>query len=175
MEKQINRNEIYDGKVIKLVVDEVECHDGKKAKREVVLHRGGACIALKDNDGGYFMVKQYRYAHDEELIEFCAGKLEEGESPNQAIVREVQEELGYTAKNIKSLGYIIPTCGYSSEKIYLFYGEVDTKVDKHFDEDEYMETVKYTFKEIKDMIKNHTITDGKTLALAYQIELCGLE
>lgn len=175
MEKQIKRNEIYNGKVISLVVDDIECNDGKPAKREIVLHRGGACIALKDSDGKYYMVKQYRYAHECELYEFCAGKLEKGESPDQTVLREVQEELGYTAKNIKALSYIIPTCGYSSERIYLYYGEVDKKVEKHFDEDEYMETVKFSFNEIKEMIKNGIITDGKTISLMYQLELNGIE
>lgn len=175
MEKQISRSEVYKGRVIDLVVDSVECENGNLSTREIVLHRGGACIALKDSDGKYFMVKQYRYAHQNEMIEFCAGKIEKGETPDLTIKREVQEELGYTAKNIKSFGYIIPTCGYSSERIYLYYGEVDEKVDKHFDEDEYMETNKYTFSEIKQMVKNNTITDGKTIALLYQLELNGIE
>lgn len=175
MEKQVKREKIYDGKVIKVVLDDVTLNDGKPGKREIVLHNGGACIALKDKDNKYFMVKQFRYAHNEELFEFCAGKIEIGEDPDTTIRREVQEELGYTAKNIKSFGYMIPTCGYSSEKIYLYYGEVDEKVNKHFDEDEYMETVKYSFDEIKQMIKDNKITDGKTICIAYQLELNGLE
>lgn len=175
MEKQIKRNEIYKGKVLNLVVDDIECNNGKSAKREIVLHRGGACIALKDSDEKYFMVNQYRYAFNENLIEFCAGKIEQGENPDQTVLREAQEELGYTVKNLKPFGYIIPTCGYSSEKIYLYYGEVDNKVDKHFDEDEYMETVKYSFSEIKQMIKDNKITDAKTISLMYQLEINGIE
>lgn len=175
MEKQVKRKEIYDGKVIKVVVDDIELNDGRPAKREIVMHNGGACIALKDIDGKYLMVKQYRYAHQIDMLEFCAGKIEIGEKPDSTIVREVQEELGYTAKNIKSFGYIIPTCGYSSERIYLYYGEVDKKVNQHFDEDEYMETYKYSFNEIKDMIKNNVITDAKTIAVMYQLELNGVE
>lgn len=175
MEKQINRNEVYKGKVVSLVVDDVECNNGNAAKREIVLHNGGACIALKDTDGKYFLVKQYRYAHQTEMFEFCAGKIEKGETPNQTIVREVQEELGYTAKNIKSFGYIIPTCGYSAEKIYLYYGEVENKVNQHFDEDEFMEVYKYSFSEIKEMIKTNKINDAKTISLMYQLELNNIE
>lgn len=175
MEKQLKRNEIYKGKVLSLVVDDIECNDGTPAKREIVIHNGGACIALKDKDGKYFMVKQYRYAHGTEMLEFCAGKIEKGETPDETIVRETQEELGYTAKNIKSFGYIIPTCGYSMEKIYLYYGEVDKKVNQHFDEDEYMEVGKYSFSEIKEMIKTNKITDAKTISIMYQLELNGIE
>ena len=175
MEKRIKREEIYKGKIINVVKDDVILDNGKTSIREVVLHNGGACIALKDIDGKYFLVKQYRYVFNEELYEFCAGKIEEDENPNETILREVEEELGYTAKNLKSFGYIIPTCGYCSEKIYLYYGEVDTKVNQHFDEGEYMEVEKYSFEEIKEMIKEGKIVDGKTIALAYKLEIDGIE
>ena len=175
MEKRIKREEIYKGKIINVVKDDVILDNGKTSIREVVLHNGGACIALKDKDDKYFLVKQYRYVFNEELYEFCAGKIEVDENPDETILREVEEELGYTAKNIKSFGYIIPTCGYCSEKIYLYYGEVDTKVNQHFDEGEYMEVEKYSFEEIKEMIKEGKIVDGKTIALAYKLEIDGIE
>ena len=174
MEKKLSRKEIYDGKVVKLVVDDVVLENGNTSKREVVLHRGGACIALKDEDGKFFMVKQYRYALGKEMLEFCAGKLEEGETPDEAIIREVEEELGYKAKNIKNLGHIIPTCGYCNEHIYLYYGECDIKTSQHLDEDEDIKLYKYSFSEIKEMIKDGTIDDSKTIALMYRIEMAGL-
>ena len=83
MEKQISRKEIYDGKVIHVVCDDIVTDDNIEAKREVVLHNGGACIALKDeSDGKYFLVKQYRYCHEKEMLEFCAGKIEKDEKGN---------------------------------------------------------------------------------------------
>lgn len=174
MEKQLNRKEIFKGKVIKVVVDDILTEKNNKATREVVLHNGGASIALKDSDGKFFMVKQFRYPHAKDLLEFCAGKIEPNENPDETIRREVQEELGYTAKNIINFGYIIPTCAYSSEKIYLYYGEVDQKVKQHFDEDEYMTIHKYSYEEIEEMIKNKEITDSKTIAIMYHIKLNNL-
>ena len=109
------------------------------------------------------------------MLEFCAGKLEEGEESDEAILRETKEELGYSAKNIKKFGYIIPTCGYSSEKIYLYYGEVDKTVNQDFDEDEFINVYKYTYSEIKEMILNGTITDAKTIAIMYHIENLGID
>lgn len=174
MEKQLSRKEIFNGKVTRIVVDDVLLDSGKTAKREVVLHNGGACIALKDADNKFYMVKQYRYPHSCEMIEFCAGKIEVGENPDETIERETVEELGFTAKNIKSFGYIIPTCGYSSEKIYLYYGEVDQKKEQHFDEDEYVSVCKYSYDEIEKMIKDGIITDSKTIAIMYQLKLHNL-
>lgn len=175
MEKQVNRKEIYDGKVFKIYLDDIIINDEKKAKREVVMHRGGACIALKDEDGKYFMVKQYRYCHEKEMLEFCAGKIEIGEDPDETIVREAEEELGYKIKDLKKFGYVIPTCGYSTEKIYLYYALADEKVNQNFDEDEDLKVYKYSFKEIKEMIMNGEIDDGKTIALMYKIEMAGLD
>lgn len=174
MEKQLKREDKYIGKVIHVVKDEVVLDDGTKTIREVVLHNGGACIGLK-HDGYYYMVRQYRYALGKEMLEFPAGKIEKDEHPDDAIVREVVEETGYTAKNIKKLGYTVPTCGYSSEKIYLYYGEVDEYVGQNFDVDERLNLEKYTFKQIKEMIQNGEINDSKTIALMYRIELEGLD
>ena len=80
MERQVNREEIYQGKVIHVVKDEVELDDGSRAYREVVIHNGGVCIALKDGDK-FYMVRQYRYSLGKEMLEFPAGKIEKGEDP----------------------------------------------------------------------------------------------
>lgn len=170
MEKQLKREEIYTGKVIHVVKDEVILDDNTKAYREVTIHNGGVCIGLRDKDY-FYMVRQYRYPQGKEMLEFPAGKIEKGENPDDAIVREVQEETGFTAKNIKKLGSIVPTCGYSSEVIHLYYGEVDDYVGQHFDVDERINLEKYTFKQIKQMIKDGIVDDAKTISLMYQIEM----
>lgn len=175
MEKQLKRQEIYEGKVIHVVKDEVVLDDNTQAYREVVLHNGGVCIALKDQEGYYYMVRQYRYALGKEMLEFPAGKIEKGEIPFDAVKREVVEETGFSAKDIKEFGPIIPTCGYCSEKIYLYYGLVDTHIGQHFDEDERINLEKYTFSQIKEKIQNNEIDDSKTIALMYRIQLEGLD
>ena len=173
MEKKIKSEEIYSGKVIHVTKDTVECENGNISYREAVYHNGGVCIGLRDGDY-FFMVRQYRYVPNETLLEFPAGKIEKGEEPDKAILRECEEETGYTCKNIKKLGHIIPTCGYSSERIYLYYGEVDEKIGQNFDFDEYMEIEKYTIEEIKKMIKDNVITDSKTICLVERMYLEGI-
>lgn len=176
MEKRIKRELIYNGRILELCVDDVELDDGKKAIREVIVHNGGVCIAVKDlSDNKYFMVKQYRYVQEKEMLEFCAGKIEKGEDPDLAILREANEELGYEVKNVRKLGQVIPTCAYCGEIDYLYYGETSEYIGQHLDEDERIETYKFSFKEIKEMIKNGVIDDCKTIALMYNIELAGLD
>lgn len=175
MEKRVSRQEIYDGRVIRVYKDEVELDDGTRSYREIAEHHGGACIALRSKRNTYYMVKQYRYAIGEEMLEFCAGKLEKGEDPLHAIKRESEEELGFSVDNLKELGYMVPTCGYSTEKIYLYYGEEGEYVGKHFDEDERLETYEYTLDEIRNMIRDNKINDAKTICLVQRIELLGLD
>ncbi|MBQ0035840.1 MAG: NUDIX hydrolase [Firmicutes bacterium] len=169
MEKQISRQEIYKGKVIHVVKDEVELDDGSKTIREVVLHNGGVCIGLKHGDK-YFMVKQYRYATGKEMLEFPAGKIELNENPDEAILREAIEETGFKAKNVRKFGSIIPTCGYCSERIYLYTGEADEYMGQNLDEDERLNVFEYTLEEIKQMIIDGKIDDSKTIALMYRLE-----
>ena len=103
MEKQISRKEIYDGKVIHVVCDDIVTDDNIEAKREVVLHNGGACIALKDeSDGKYFLVKQYRYCHEKEMLEFCAGKIEKGENPDETMKQFLINHPEFIENSLKS-------------------------------------------------------------------------
>ena len=173
MEKFVKRNEIYHGKIISVVCDDVTVDD-HPTKREVVQHNGGACIALRDNDGKVFMVRQYRYALEEDMLEFCAGKIEKDEDPDQAILRESEEELGYSVKDLVKFPYMVPTCGYSNEKIYLYYGVVDKKVGQHLDLDERIDVEKYSYDEIEKMIMEGEIIDAKTICLMFDIKAAGL-
>lgn len=174
MEKKVSTRTIFEGKVVKLVEDEVVIDEDKHTKREVVIHHGGACIALKNHDGKYFLVKQYRYAQGCDMLEFCAGKLEAGENPDQAIIREAREELGYHVKNLIKLGEMIPTCAYSTEHIHLYYGEADEYVGCDFDEDERISTVELSYQELVEMIKDNQIIDAKTMCIVQKIALLGL-
>ena len=76
-EKQVNSNLIYNGKVVKLYVDDVICPNNNISKREIVKHNGGVCVlAIVGNK--VIMERQYRYAYDEVLYELPAGKPEGG-------------------------------------------------------------------------------------------------
>ncbi|MCR4633015.1 MAG: NUDIX hydrolase [Erysipelotrichaceae bacterium] len=174
MEKQVKREEIYEGKVIHVVKDQVALDDGSLAYREVVLHNGGACIALK-KDGLYYMVCQYRYSLGKEMLEFPAGKIEKGEDPDETILREAVEETGYSVRNIRKMGSIIPTCGYCSERIHLYYGEADEKLGQHFDPDERIDLKRFSFSQIKEMIRDGRIDDAKTIALMFYLQAEGID
>ena len=171
MKKEITLNSevIYNGKVVKLRRDRVLCPNGNESYREIIDHHGGvATLALLDNK--IILVKQYRYAYDEELYELPAGKLEQGESHLEAGKRELLEETGYAAKETIYLGAMYPSCGYTNEIIHLYLAKDLYKLERHLDEDEIIDIYLFSLEEIKQMIKEGKIKDAKTICALYQYE-----
>lgn len=163
-EKTIKSNVVYDGKILRLNNDDIECDNGVRATREIVHHNGGVCIlAFKDNK--VVMVKQYRYAFQEELLELPAGKLEKGEDPYHAGIRELEEEVGLKAESLASLGCIYPSCGYTNEIIYLYKANNVVEVKRHLDIDENIDIYYFTLDEVLEKIKSGEIKDAKTIGL----------
>ena len=93
-EKTLESQTVYEGRVITVTRDTALLEDGTTALRDVVHHHGGACILPYYEDGTICMVRQFRYAMQQELWELPAGKLEAGEDPFEAAKRELTEECG---------------------------------------------------------------------------------
>ena len=158
-----SETEIYQGRIIRVHVDDVELSDGSPAKREVVEHPGGVSVAVLTEKDELIFVRQFRYPYGEVLLELPAGKLEPGEDPFEAVKREQWEETGTTAENYISLGTMYPTPGYAGEKIRLWAcrltGDEGTL---HLDADEFLTTERIPLQEAVDMVLRNEIPDGKT-------------
>jgi ADP-ribose pyrophosphatase len=164
-ETTLSSKEIYTGKVIKVIKDQVELSNGLKKTREVVKHPGGVVVAAFTDDNKILFVKQYRYPIKQELIELPAGKLEYGENPDEAIKRELIEECGYTAKRWERLACAVSTPGFCDEKLYLYKAEELVKGEREIEEGELLENITFTPEEAMEMIRQQKITDLKTIAL----------
>lgn len=162
-EKKISGEVIFDGHVVRLELDKVLCPNGNESYREIVKHHGGAAILCVTNDDKIILERQYRYAYDEVIYEIPAGKLEKDENPYDAALRELEEETGNKANELIHLTNIYPTCGYSSEVIYLYLALNTTKTKTHFDDDEVIETYEVPIDEVKKMILDGRIKDAKTI------------
>jgi ADP-ribose pyrophosphatase len=163
IEKKIDGEVLYDGKIIRVERDTVLCPNGKSAFREVVRHNGGAAILCITKDDKVLLERQFRYPYIEVIYEIPAGKLEKGEDPYQAALREFEEETGNKAESLEHLIDIYPTCGYSSEIIYLYLAKDFVKTETNFDEDEVIESEFIPLDEVKAMIKDGRIKDAKTI------------
>ena len=93
-EKPINQEYKFKGKIVNMRVDDALLPNGTVAKREIVEHNGGVCVAPLDKDYNLYFVKQFRYPYMEVVTELPAGKLEKGEDPFEAGKRELKEETG---------------------------------------------------------------------------------
>lgn len=162
MEKTINSELIFDGRVVKLYKDSVELSTGQKTFREVVKHSGGVVILAFKGDK-ILLVKQFRYPMKEVMLELPAGKLEQGEDPFEAAKRELEEETGYCANKWTDLGYVYTSPGYSDEKLYLYKAENLEFTHCHPDEGEIIQAFEYKYDDVLKMIDNGQINDAKTL------------
>lgn len=163
-ETTLNSKEIFNGHVIRVTLDQVALEDGTTSMREIVHHHGGACVLAVTAEEEIYLVRQYRYALGEELWELPAGKLEAGEDPRAAAIRELGEECGVTADSVTDLGVLYPTVGYDSEKIYLYAATGLHATAQHLDAGEFLDVVKLPFAKVLDMIMRDEIRDSKTVA-----------
>ena len=168
-EKTLKRNNIFEGRIITVHVDDIELPNGEKATREIVEHSGGVCVAALTDEKELFFVRQYRYPYKKVLLELPAGKLEKGEDPLEAGIRELGEECGVTADKVISMGTVYPTVAYCSEIIYLFLATGLHSTSQHLDEDEFLSVEKISVEKAAEMVMNGEISDSKTVALVLKI------
>lgn len=161
-EKKLNRTTEFKGRIFTVETGENMLADGTVAKRERVIHNGGAAILPIDKNGDITLVEQYRCGVEQVLLEIPAGKTEVGENPKDCAVRELKEELGIVAKNVTSLGTLIPTPAYDSEVIYIFLAAELEYSEQKLDEGEFLNVIKMPLKKAVEQVMNGTITDSKT-------------
>ena len=174
-EKTLGCERMYTGKIISVDLLDIELPDGRKAKREVIRHGNAVAILAKRPDGKFVLVKQYRKAAEDALIEVIAGGLEKGEDPVEGARRETAEETGYDVTSIRFLTTIICTPGYCEERIHIYYAELAAEQHgQDQDPDENVYPVVLSESEIEDGIRNGTIFDAKTLSAWTAYKLMGI-
>ena len=162
VEKKISSKQIFDGIVVKLFVDEVELPNGKKATREVVRHPGAVCVIPVDEEQNVIMIKQFRYPFEEILYEIPAGKLELGEDPYEAAIRELEEETGVNASSIEYIGTMYTTVAILDEKIHMYLATNISYRNAHPDDGEFLEVEKVPLSTLVSMVMEGKIPDSKT-------------
>ena len=163
VEKQISREEIYNGIVLKVVRDEVLLPNGKTAVREFCQHLGAVAVIPILEDGRVVMERQYRYAHGRVFFEIPAGKLEgKDEEPLEAVKRELREETGGIAEKYTYLGRIDASPALIDEKIYLYLAENISFGERELDDDEFLNVEFVPLDDLYTMVMNGEISDAKT-------------
>ena len=163
-ETTLETRRIYEGNIINVRVDTVRMPSGRSATREIVEHSHAVCIVPVDADGNVLLVRQYRKPAEEALLEVPAGGVEEGEVSEEAVLRELQEEIGYTAGNLQHLSSFWVAPGWATEFMHAYLATELTSSRLEADEDENIEVVRMPFDQVLAMFKTGEIRDGKTIA-----------
>jgi ADP-ribose pyrophosphatase len=158
----ISKREIYKGKVFDVFEAKI-CEADIEYKREIVSHKGSAVIVAVFGDRTVALVRQYRHAAGEYLLEIPAGSLEKDELPEIGALRELEEEIGVTAKKIEKLTEFYVSPGFLTEKMHVYLATELTETDQNLDEDEIITIEKLSFPEVLKKIKNGEIQDAKTI------------
>lgn len=161
--------QVFSGKVVRLSVYSIKLPSGHIGKREVLKHNGAISIVPILPDGKIGLIRQWRTAANEWLLELPAGGIEEGENPDECAKRESIEEIGMKIGKLTPLFQCFLAPGYSSEMMYGFLAEDLEDVGAQPEPDENLEFVPVTLEEALQMLDSGQIRDSKTICglLAY--------
>jgi ADP-ribose pyrophosphatase len=165
-ERFVKKLEMSKGHAVGFRVDEVTLPEGKRARREYLTHPGAVAAFAVDRNGKILLVKQYRYPVHEFTLEIPAGKLAAGEQPLACVRRELEEEAGVRAKTFQKLLSFWPTAAFSDEVIHIYLATGLVETQAHPDEDEYLELLRVSPRQVETFIRQGKIRDSKTL-IAY--------
>jgi ADP-ribose pyrophosphatase len=141
--------------------------DGTTKTLERVRHRGAAVIVPITDDGKVVMLRQYRPAIGAWIYELPAGTIEKGERPARCAARELEEETGFAASEVKELFSSFSSPGWSTEIHHFVLARGLRKGEQNLDEDERLKVEEFTVGELRKMIADGRIADGKTIQGIY--------
>ena len=155
---RILQGEVFD-------VDRVEWTDasGRALVRHIVRHPGAVTVVPVLDDGRLVMIRNWRVSVERWLLEFCAGKLERGEDPAAAAARELEEETGHAAAEVRAVGTFFTSPGFADERMHVFEARGLRPVPRRLEVGEQIEVVVRTVGELEAMIADGRVQDGKTI------------
>lgn len=172
-EKTVKTDPIFKGKVISLQVDHVRLPNGEIATREIVKHPGAVAV-LAVHEGKMLVVEQYRKPMERSLVEIPAGKLEPGEDPAEAAIRELEEETGFRCESVRPVASFYTSPGFADEILHLYVAEGLTEGVANPDEDEFLDFSAIDLATAKRYIAEGRIRDAKTIAAVYAWQMHAL-
>ena len=167
--KQISKKLAYKGKRVQ--VEELEYLNGDKLIYREHVKAGDAAVILPiTEDNKVIMIQEPRTPIGKVILALPAGMIEDGENPEKAAIRELEEETGYLAGNIEFLREYHPSVGYSDEKIKIYLATDMKKTKQHLDDEEDINVIEVPLKELIEMLdRNEIITASSTIALMHYL------
>lgn len=166
---RISSRPVYDGRIVHLNLDTVRFPDGSTGEIEMIRHSGAAAVlpvvgSTDDEDPEIVLIRQYRYATDGYIYEVPAGRPDRpGEDWELCARRELEEETGLRAGEMRKLTAIYTTPGFTDERIHLFLATGLEEGTQARDVDEFMDVVRLPFSRVLEMVRDGEIVDAKSI------------
>lgn len=162
-EKTLSSRVAHEGH-LKLRIDTVQMPDGRESTREIVEHPGAVVIVAVDESDNVLLVRQFRYALGKELLEIPAGGIDGDETPEEAAVREMQEETGHLPGKLVKLGGFYSAPGFCTEYLHLFLA-TELRPGRLFAEDtESIQLERMPVSQVPVLVASGKLEDAKSLA-----------
>lgn len=164
---------VHTGRIFDVVREELVLPSGLRQDVEIVDHPGAVAIAALDEGGKLLLVRQYRHACGDWMLEIPAGRVERGEDRLTAAMRELEEETRHRAASWELLVEFYAAPGFCSEllTIYLARGLVHVGDEaKSADDDEEFELERLAAPHVLELATK----DAKTLLAASLVVARGL-
>src|SRR5687768_15759743 len=154
----------FRGKIVTVRIDEVRLEDGHVTRQEVVEHRESMTVVAIDSEGRLVLVRQYRHATAEVLLETPAGSVDPGATAEEAVNRELAEEAGLCAREVVPLGSFYLAPGWCTEYMHAYLARDLYEATVEADEDERIDVVRLPVAEWERRIAAGEIRDCKSIA-----------
>lgn len=159
----IKREYVHRGKVLDLSLSRFMSEAKGEVEIEIVHHNGGAGTLPLFEDGTVALVRQWRYPLGRYSLEIAAGRIEPGHSPEETAARELEEELGYRATELRKLGEFLVAPGYCEERLFVYLATGLEGSEQNLDDDEEIEVVRMPFAEALARVHSGEIDDAKSI------------
>lgn len=169
-EETVSSQTLFEGHIIKVKLDRARLENGKDVSREVVEHPGGVAVLAMENDGTVYTVRQFRYPFARVVEELPAGKLDGPEDHEKAARRELSEEVGVEADELRYLGCLLASPGFCTEVLHMYFARGLRHGESHPDEDEFLSVERLPFDVLYRRVMAGEITDAKSVAIVLKVK-----
>jgi len=158
-----DQQQIYRGRVFEVSLSRFNSEAKGEVEIEIVHHNGGAGTLPLFDDGSVALVRQWRYPLARFSLEICAGRIEPGQTPEETAARELEEEMGYRARELQKIGEFNVAPGYCTERLFLYLARGIEQSAQNLDDDEEIEVVRMPFEDALARVRSGEIDDAKSI------------
>ena len=160
----IKSETLLQGRAFKVRRDYLKTPTGDETKLEIIEHGGSVVIIPIDDDGNLLLVRQYRHAAQQDLLELPAGTRDKEEPFEECAAREIREETGMEAGKLKKVGNFYLAPGYSTEFMAVFLTTELKHNPLKADFDEFLQVERIPLTKAVELFQSDEMLDAKSLA-----------